>query len=252
MAKKLLLSRQREIMDPEQPAIDTVGDSELDVYLATLELVRNNTGVGISTPIIDLVSEDNDTPIPTIDLVTDESDSHTPITTSQQPSVSTVRDSVPVYIRSTTVLEETVELPFDIIGETSKTFTKFNTTGRSLLIKFKSPTNEQNPASYLSECIASLTNYLVGEIPGRDLVGISIRNTENLQDKAVGLSLRRRDQLRTDVVLDVLGKVVQSNSRFELVDRLEVHLDHISMPVGNSKNAPLPHTCHMSCPTHSS
>jgi hypothetical protein len=68
-------------------------------------------------------------------------------------------------------------------------------------------------------------------------VGLSIRNTENLQDKAVGLSLRRRDQLRAGVILDVLGKVVQSTARFGLVDRLEVHLDHISMPVGNGKHA---------------
>jgi hypothetical protein len=97
-----------------------------------------------------------------------------------------------------------VELPFDIIGETSKKFAKFNTTGKSLLIKFKPHNNEQAPDSYLSECIASLTN-LVGEIPGRDLVGLSIRNTKNLLDKAIGLSLRRRDQLRADVVLDVLG-----------------------------------------------
>ena len=33
----------------------------------------------------------------------------------------------------------------------------------------------------------------------------------------------------------VLGKVIQSNARFGLSDRLEVHLDHVRMPVGNGR-----------------
>jgi len=35
----------------------------------------------------------------------------------------------------------------------------------------------------------------------------------------------------------VLGKVVQSNARFGLSDRLEVHLDHVRMPAGNGRIA---------------
>jgi len=31
----------------------------------------------------------------------------------------------------------------------------------------------------------------------------------------------------------VLGKVIQSNAKFGLADRLEVHLDHVRMPAGN-------------------
>jgi len=49
----------------------------------------------------------------------------------------------------------------------------------------------------------------------------------------VGISLRRRDQLKPDVVWAVLGKVIQSNARFGLIDRLEVHLYHVIMPAGN-------------------
>jgi len=36
-----------------------------------------------------------------------------------------------------------------------------------------------------------------------------------------------------EVVWSVLGKVIQSNARFALTDRLEVHLDYVKMPVGN-------------------
>ena len=64
-------------------------------------------------------------------------------------------------------------------------------------------------------------------------MGLRIRNTENVQDKVVGTSLRLRDQLKPDVVFGVLGKVIQSKATFQLADRLEVHLDHVSMPAGN-------------------
>jgi hypothetical protein len=40
------------------------------------------------------------------------------------------------------------------------------------------------------------------------MTGQRIRNTVNVQDKVVGISLRRRDQFKTDVVYDVLGKVI--------------------------------------------
>ena len=53
----------------------------------------------------------------------------------------------------------------------------------------------------------------------------------------VGLSFRRRDQLKPDLISDVLSKVIQSNARFGLTDRLEVHLDHVRIPVGNGKLA---------------
>jgi len=122
-----------------------------------------------------------------------------------------------------------------IFDETSKSFPKFNATGRSLHIKINSLGEEQDPTSYLKECIIALTNCLVDKVPDRDLVGLRIRNTENVPDKVVGISLRSRDQLKADVVWSVLGKVIQSNARFALTDRLEVHPDHVRMPAGNGR-----------------
>jgi hypothetical protein len=75
-----------------------------------------------------------------------------------------------------------------------------------LLIKFNSPGDEQEPTSYLRECITGLTNYLVDQVPDRNMVGLTIRNTGNVKDKVYGISLRRRDQLKPDVVWDVLGR----------------------------------------------
>ena len=101
------------------------------------------------------------------------------------------------------------------------------------MIKFRFRAEDAEPTVYLKGFITALTIYLVEDVRDRDLLGLRIRNTENVQDKFVGISLRRRDQLKPDVVWCVLGKVVQSNAGFGLSDRLEVHFGHIRMPVGN-------------------
>jgi hypothetical protein len=122
-----------------------------------------------------------------------------------------------------------------ISDETTKSFPKFNPTGRRLLIKFNSPAEEQEATLYLQEWITGLPNYVVDQVPHRDMVGFTIGNTENVKDKVVGVSLRRRDQLNPDLVWDVLGKVIQSNARVGLSDRLEIRLDHVRMPTGNRR-----------------
>jgi hypothetical protein len=80
-----------------------------------------------------------------------------------------------------------------------------------------------------------LTNFLVIDVRDRDLVGLRIRNTENVKDKVVGISFRRRLELKRDVVRGVLGKVVKSNVTFGLCDRFEVHLDNVRIPVSKGR-----------------
>jgi len=53
--------------------------------------------------------------------------------------------------------------------------------------------------------------------------------------KLLALVLQRRVHLKLDAVWAVFGKVIQSNARFGLSDRLEMHLDHVRMPVGNGR-----------------
>jgi len=161
------------------------------------------------------------------------------IPTAQAPSVSREEALLEVASSSRNILgsETTQQLPFMILDETSKTFPKFNTTGRSLLIKFRSPGKEQETSTYLKECITALNYYLVDEVNDRDLVGLRKRNTENVQDKVVGISFRRREQLKPDLVWEITSKVIQSNVSFSLTDHLEVHLDRVRMPAGNGRMA---------------
>ena len=57
-------------------------------------------------------------------------------------------------------------------------------------------------------------------------------NEVNLQDRAIGISFRRRDQLSENVIWSVFEKVAQSNARFNALANLLVEVYSIRMPVG--------------------
>ena len=160
------------------------------------------------------------------------------IPTAPAPSVRREEAVLEALSSSRNILgfEATQQLPFMLLMRL-QSLRKFNTTGRNLLIKFRSPGEEQETSTYLKECITALNYYLVDEVNDRDLVGLRKRNTENVQDKVVGISFRRREQLKPDLVWEITSKVIQSNVSFSLTDHLEVHLDRVRMPAGNGRMA---------------
>jgi hypothetical protein len=56
--------------------------------------------------------------------------------------------------------------------------------------------------------------YALRDLKPGDIVGISIHNADNQQDKPIGLSFRRRDQISRDVLWSVFEKVTQLNARY--------------------------------------
>jgi len=68
------------------------------------------------------------------------------------------------------------------------------------------------------------------------MVGLTIRNEVNTQDKAIGISFRRKDQLSEEVIWSIFYTVAQSNARFNALDKLVVVVHSINMPVGFGKS----------------
>ena len=62
------------------------------------------------------------------------------------------------------------------------------------------------------------------------MVGIAIHNESNQNDKPIGISFRRRDQISVDAIWSVFEKVTQSNARFNALDTLTVVLHSVKMP----------------------
>jgi hypothetical protein len=68
------------------------------------------------------------------------------------------------------------------------------------------------------------------------MVGLTIQKRVNLNDKHIGVSFRRKDQLSGDVIWSLFEKVAQSNSRFDASDTLIVTVHSFKMPVGYGKH----------------
>ena len=69
------------------------------------------------------------------------------------------------------------------------------------------------------------------------MVVITIQNQVNQNDKPIGISFRRKDQLSADVVWNAFEKVFQSNSRFDALDTHVITVHSVRMPVGFGKCA---------------
>jgi len=69
------------------------------------------------------------------------------------------------------------------------------------------------------------------------MVGITIHNKVNQNDKPIGISFRRKDQLSGEVIWSVFEKVSQSNARFNALDTLVVIVHSVRMPEGYGKPA---------------
>jgi len=128
----------------------------------------------------------------------------------------------------------TTTLPtrFTIDGEIGKQYRRFNTAGTELTVRLLPPPDGDNPMSHFQASVTELFEYALRDCQDSDMVGLTIRNEVNVQDKPIGFSFRRKDQISENVIWSVFEKVVQSNARFNALDRLVVVVHWVAMPVG--------------------
>jgi hypothetical protein len=68
-----------------------------------------------------------------------------------------------------------------------------------------------------------------------DMVGITISNEENVQDKAIGMSFRRKDPITPDVIWSIFLIESQSNAGFNALDKLVLNIHYVKMTIGNGR-----------------
>ena len=87
---------------------------------------------------------------------------------------------------------------------------------------------------HVSHFIASVNDsfeHALQNVSDSDMVGMTIHNQVNQNDKPIGISFRRKDQLTRDVKWSVFEKVTQSNSRSNALDILVANVHSVKMPV---------------------
>ena len=115
-----------------------------------------------------------------------------------------------------------MDTKFKIEGEITRQYRRFNATGTQLTVRLLPPFHEENPVSYFLASVDDLFQHALQGVSDGDMVGITIQNEVNQNDKAIGISFRRKDQLSGDVIWSVFEKVSQSNSNFNALDKLVV------------------------------
>ena len=128
---------------------------------------------------------------------------------------------------------------FTIDSETIRQYNRFRARGTELTVRLLPPAvgDSSDAITHFQASVNDLFDYALRDVHDSDMVGITIRNEVNLQDKAIGISFRRRDQLSPEVIWSVFSKVAQSNARFNALDRLIVVIQSVRMPVGFGKHA---------------
>ncbi len=120
----------------------------------------------------------------------------------------------------------------EIVREVRRQYRRFNTTGTQLTVRLNPSTApDANPVDHFVASVKDLFEQALQDVGDGDMVGIAIHNESNQNDKAIGISFRRRDQLSVDAIRSVF-EVTQSNARFNALDTLTVVVHSVRMPVG--------------------
>ena len=128
---------------------------------------------------------------------------------------------------------------FTIDEEVRRQYRRFNDEGAELRVRLLPPSDgdDTNPITHFQASVTELLEYALRDSHDSDMVGLTIRNQVNVQDKPIGFSFRRKDQMSEDVIWSVFEKVVQSNARFNALDSLIVVVQRVVMPVGFRRSA---------------
>jgi hypothetical protein len=129
---------------------------------------------------------------------------------------------------------------FTIDGKTNRQYRCFIAVGTQITVRLQHPHEgeDSNSMSHFLASVSKLFEYALRNCDNSDMVGITISNGDNVQDKAIGISFRRKDKITPYVIWSVFGKLVQSNARFNAVDKLVMTIHSVKMPVGNGKRIP--------------
>ena len=86
---------------------------------------------------------------------------------------------------------------FTIDGEITREYRRFNAVGTELTLRFLSPArgDDSDAVTHFQASVTDLFDYALRNCRDSDMVGLKIRNEVNIQNKVIGISFRRKDQL---------------------------------------------------------
>ena len=102
---------------------------------------------------------------------------------------------------------------FTIEEEQTREYRRFNAQGTQITVRLlPPPEGEENlkPMSHFLVSVTELFEYTLRDLEDNEIIGITISNEVNVKDRPIGISFRRKDQIKGDVIWSVFEKVAQS------------------------------------------
>ena len=142
-----------------------------------------------------------------------------------------------------------MERRFKIEGEFTRQYRRFKAVETQLTVQLQPPPDGENPVSHFLASLNDLFQHALQAVSVSDMVGITIRNKVNQNDKPIGFSFRRKVQVSGDMFWSMFEKVTQLNSRFNALDGLVMTVHSVKMPVGfggvKTKSRPISGMAHL-------
>ena len=109
---------------------------------------------------------------------------------------------------------------FEVEDTITRQYRRFIATGTQLVVRLLPPSDATDPVSHFLASLNDLFLHPLQNLSESDMVGITIQNRVNQNDRPKGISFRRKDQMAGEVILSMIQKVSQPNSRFNALARL--------------------------------
>ena len=126
---------------------------------------------------------------------------------------------------------------FDILDRNTRQYRRYNAVGRQITARLIPPSDNSDPVTHFLANVNDPLQHVLRDVGDSDMVGITIQIQVNKNDKPIGKSFRRKDQLSADVIWSVFEKLSQSNSGFDALDTLVITVHSVRMPVGFGKRS---------------
>lgn len=110
-----------------------------------------------------------------------------------------------------------------VISSSSAFSNKHRVETKFMTLKFREIREGENVMDYIREGFEGILSFIRdGEIQPFDRVGLTIYSSNNPDQKPIGISLRRADQMNADVIMKTVEAVLQSNESFFIDGPLQV------------------------------
>ena len=107
-----------------------------------------------------------------------------------------------IYFRE----RDTMARRFEIDDTVRRQYRRYNAVGTQLTVRLLPPADNSDPVGHFLASVNELFEYALQDVSDSDMVGITIQNQVNQNDKPIGISFMRKDQLSGEVIWSVFEK----------------------------------------------